>query len=222
MNLTDVRKAKIPRKKKVPVGRGESSGVGKTSGRGHKGQWARSGTSFRPYFEGGQMSIIRRIPKRGFNNKEFKTRFELVHLSDLSKHFEAGQTVDEASLRAKGLLRRHYLLKLLGDGAIDRKLTIKVHAASASAKEKVAKAGGTIEIVGVPTADGRKAEPQDRQQARVDKAADAKGDSSPGAPQGLTGRDKNRAKGETKPPRAQSKPKSKPDSGGKKPDSGKK
>ncbi len=150
MNLTDVRKAKIPRKWKFPKGRGESSGVGKTAGRGRKGQWARQGTSFRPYFEGGQMSIIRRLPKRGFNNKEFKTRFELVHLSDLPKHFEAGQTVDEASLRAKGLLRRHYLLKLLGDGAIDRKLTIRVHAASASAKEKVAKAGGTVELIASP------------------------------------------------------------------------
>jgi len=150
MNLTDVRKAKIPRKKKFLVGRGESSGLGKTSGRGHKGQWARSGTSFRPYFEGGQMSIIRRIPKRGFNNKEFKTFFEIVHLSDLSAHFEAGQVVDEASLRAKGLLRRHRLVKLLADGALDKKLTIKVHAASASAKEKVAKAGGTLEIVPVP------------------------------------------------------------------------
>jgi large subunit ribosomal protein L15 len=150
MNLTDARKAKIPRKKKFLVGRGESSGLGKTSGRGTKGQWARSGTSFRPYFEGGQMSIIRRLPKRGFNNKEFRTEFEIVHLSDLSKHFEAGQTVDDASLRAKGLLRRDRLIKLLGDGALDRKLTIKVHAASASAKEKVAKAGGTVELIAAP------------------------------------------------------------------------
>lgn len=150
MNLTDARKAKIPRKKKFLVGRGESSGLGKTSGRGSKGQWARSGTSFRPYFEGGQMSIIRRIPKRGFNNKEFKTFFEIVHLSDLAKHFEAGQTVDEASLRAKGLVRRHRPLKLLGDGTLDRKLTIKVHAASGSAKEKVAKAGGTLELLDAP------------------------------------------------------------------------
>ena len=156
MNLTDVRKAKIPRKKKFLVGRGESSGLGKTSGRGTKGQWARTGTSFRPYFEGGQMSIIRRLPKRGFNNKEFKTRFELIHLSDLAKHFEAGQTVDEASLRAKGLLRRHYLLKLLGDGAFDRKLTIKVHAASESAKAKVAKAGGTIELIPTPEIEVKK------------------------------------------------------------------
>ena len=165
MNLTDARKAKIPRKKKFLVGRGESSGLGKTSGRGSKGQWARSGTSFRPYFEGGQMSIIRRIPKRGFNNKEFKTQFELVHLSDLPKFFEAGQVVDEASLRAKGLLRRHRLLKLLGDGAIDRKLTIKVHAASASAKEKVAKAGGTIEILAVP-ADAKREEAEGARAAK--------------------------------------------------------
>ena len=183
MNLTDARKAKIRLQKKFPVGRGESSGVGKTSGRGHKGQWARSGTSFRPYFEGGQMSIIRRIPKRGFNNKEFKTRFELIHLSDLAKHFEAGQTVDEAALRAKGLLRRHYLLKLLGDGALDRKLTIRVHAASESAREKVAKAGGTIELIATKEIEVKKA-------------------LSPEA-QGKKG-----AKGETKPAAAPSKPKS--------------
>ena len=156
MNLTDARKARIRLRKKFPVGRGESSGLGKTSGRGTKGQWARSGTSFRPYFEGGQMSIIRRIPKRGFNNKEFKTQFELIHLSDLATHFEAGQTVDEAALRGKGLLRRHRLLKLLGDGAIDRKLTIKVHAASTSAKEKVAKAGGTIELIATPEIEVKK------------------------------------------------------------------
>jgi large subunit ribosomal protein L15 len=205
MNLTDARKAKIRLRKKFPVGRGESSGLGKTSGRGTKGQWARSGTSFRPYFEGGQMSIIRRLPKRGFNNKEFKTRFELVHLSELPQHFEAGSTVDEASLRAKGLLRRHYLLKLLGDGAIDRKLTIKVHAASASAKEKVAKAGGTVELIAAP-ADAKR----DAREAKADAATAArkaaKRDLSPEA------REKNRAKGETKPAPAESKTKDKPGS----------
>ena len=196
MNLTDIRKAKIPRKKKFLVGRGESSGLGKTSGRGSKGQWARSGTSFRPYFEGGQMSIIRRIPKRGFNNKEFKTQFEIVHLGDLSKHFEAGQTVDEASLRERGLLRRHRLLKLLGDGTLDRKLTIKVHAASASAKEKVAKAGGTLEILAEPTADGKNPE------HKTDTYTESRG--------------KNSVRAETKPAAPPSKPKSKPDSGGRK------
>src|SRR5688572_8579898 len=185
MNLTDARKAKIPRKKKFLVGRGESSGLGKTSGRGSKGQWARSGTSFRPYFEGGQMSIIRRIPKRGFNNKEFKTFYEIVHLSDLAAHFEAGQTVDEASLRAKGLVRRHLPLKLLADGAIDRKLTIKVHAASAAAKEKVSKAGGVLEILPSP------------KQAQADEAAAA--------------RDAKAAKGETKPAPAPSKGKPGPE-----------
>ena len=187
MNLTDARKARIRLRKKFPVGRGESSGLGKTSGRGTKGQWARSGTSFRPYFEGGQMSIIRRLPKRGFNNKEFKTKFELVHLDDLAKHFEAGATVDEASLRAKGFLRRHRLLKLLGDGAIDRKLTIKVHAASESAKAKVAKAGGTLEIVPVP-ADVIRAARDER-----------------------NGKNVKKKKPETKPAQAQSKPKAKPE-----------
>jgi len=206
MNLTDVRKAKIPRKKKFPVGRGESSGLGKTSGRGTKGQWARSGTSFRPYFEGGQMSIIRRLPKRGFNNKEFKTRFELIHLSDLAKHFEAGQTVDEASLRAKGLLRRHYLLKLLGDGAIDRKLTIKVHAASASAKEKVAKAGGTIEII--PTKEIEVKVEVKRDLSRAPKSqGGTKPDPAPDA------QSKGGAKAETKPAPAPSKPKAPPETG---------
>src|SRR5258706_10703572 len=201
MNLTDVRKAKIPRKKKFPVGRGESSGVGKTSGRGTKGQWARSGTSFRPYFEGGQMSIIRRLPKRGFNNKEFKTFFEIIHLSDLAKHFAAGQTVDEASLRARGLVRRHFPLKLLGDGAIDRKLTIRVHAASASAKEKVAKAGGTVVLIPTPAQEARAAST-----AEVQAAKKAKSALSPEA------RAKSGAKGETKPAPAESKDKGKPGS----------
>ncbi|MBI4565271.1 MAG: 50S ribosomal protein L15 [Planctomycetes bacterium] len=147
MNLTTVRAAKIPRKKKFRVGRGESSGVGKTSGRGHKGQWARGGTSFRPYFEGGQMSLIRRIPKRGFNNKPFRTEYEIVHLSDVAAAFAAGETVDETSLRAKGLIRRRRPVKLLGDGAVDKKLTIRVHRASKSAAEKVSKAGGELALV---------------------------------------------------------------------------
>ena len=147
MNLTDVRKAKIPRKKKFPVGRGTSSGIGKQSGRGKKGQYSRTGTSFRPYFEGGQMSIIRRLPKRGFNNAEFRRAYEVVNLSDISRLFAAGDTVDEAALRARGLLRRHLPVKLLADGALDKKLVIKVHKASKAAQDKVAKAGGTLELL---------------------------------------------------------------------------
>jgi large subunit ribosomal protein L15 len=146
MNLSDVRKAKIPRKKKFPVGRGHSSGVGKTCGRGRKGQYARQGTSFRPYFEGGQMPMIRRLPKRGFNNAVFKTDYEVVNVGQLEKAFAAGDTVDAAALRAKGLVRRDCDgVKILGGGALTKKLTVKAEAFAKSASEKIQKAGGTAE-----------------------------------------------------------------------------
>lgn len=157
MNLTTVRGAKIPHKKKFPVGRGESSGLGKQSGRGQKGQKARGGTSFRPYFEGGQMSIIRRIPKRGFNNAEFTTRYEIVNLGQLQEHFSDGETVDLAALRAEGLVRRALGVKLLGDGELKIKLTIKVDKASKSAVEKVQKAGGTVVLPPAPPPPGKRA-----------------------------------------------------------------
>jgi len=146
MNLTQVRKAKIPRKKKFPKGRGHSSGIGKTCGRGRKGQYARQGTSFRPYFEGGQMPMIRRLPKRGFNNAVFKTDYEVVNVGDLEKHFAAGETVDAASLRAKGLVRRNCDgVKILGGGTLTKKLTVKAEAYAKVAAEKIQKAGGTPE-----------------------------------------------------------------------------
>lgn len=149
MNLTDVRKGpKHPRKYKFPRGRGHSSGVGKTCGRGRKGQYARQGTSFRPYFEGGQMPMLRRLPKFGFNNSVFKTDWEVVNVGDLEKAFAAGATVDEAALREKGLVRRHCDgIKVLGQGALTKKLVIKVQAATKQAEEKIAKAGGTLEKV---------------------------------------------------------------------------
>jgi len=151
MNLTDIRKAKIPRKYKFPVGRGESSGVGKQSGRGNKGQWARQGTSFRFYFEGGQMSMIRRIPKRGFNNKQFKNGYEVVNLANLVELFADGATIDEAALRKAGLIRRHLPVKILaGGGDIKKKFTIKVHRVSESAIERIKKAGGTVEMLTPP------------------------------------------------------------------------
>lgn len=145
MNLTDAHRSGRQGKKKFPVGRGHSSGCGKTSGRGRKGQYARESTSFRPYFEGGQMSIIRRIPKRGFNNAEFRTEYEAVNLSDVSAAFKDGETVDRASLKKAGLVRRDLPIKLLGGGTIDKKLVIKVDRASGSAIEKCAKAGATLE-----------------------------------------------------------------------------
>lgn len=149
MNLSDVRKSRIPRKKKFPVGRGHSSGLGKTCGRGRKGQYARQGESFRPYFEGGQMPMVRRLPKRGFNNAAFKTDYEVVNVGQLEAAFAAGATVDEAALRAKGLVRRAADgVKILGEGELTKKLAVKAHAFTRSAEEKIVKAGGSVERLG--------------------------------------------------------------------------
>ena len=129
------------------LGCGESSGHGKTSGKGHKGQKARSGGSIRLGFEGGQMPLIRRIPKRGFNNTAFKISYAPVNLADLELLFEAG-SIDEAGLRAKGLVKGTWDgVKILGTGEVKKKFSIKVNAISASAKEKLEKAGGSIEIL---------------------------------------------------------------------------
>jgi large subunit ribosomal protein L15 len=148
MNLTDAKKSGLPRKKKFPVGRGHSSGIGKTCGRGRKGQYARQGTSFRPYFEGGQMPMLRRLPKRGFNNKAFAAVYEEVNVGDLEKAYSAGDQVDEGSLRAKGLVRRDVDgVKILGDGALTKKLSVKAHLFTKAAAEKIQKAGGTVEAL---------------------------------------------------------------------------
>jgi len=128
------------------LGSGESSGKGKTSGKGHKGQKARSGGSIRLGFEGGQMPLIRRIPKRGFNNAAFKTQYAVVNLSDLES-FEAGTTIDEATLRAAGLIRGTFDgVKILGTGELSKSLNITATKLSASAREKIEKAGGSITI----------------------------------------------------------------------------
>jgi len=146
MNLGDVKKSGLPRKYKFPKGRGHSSGVGKTCGRGRKGQYARQGTSFRPYFEGGQMSMLRRLPKFGFNNSFFKTDYEVVNVGELEKAFAAGTTVDHAALEGAGLVRRDCDgVKILGEGALTKKLVVKAEAFTKSAEEKIAKAGGSIE-----------------------------------------------------------------------------
>jgi len=130
------------------LGKGESSGLGKTSGRGHKGQKSRSGGGVRPGFEGGQMPLHRRLPKRGFNNKQFATRFAIVNVKDLNERFEDGAEVNEQSLREANLIKGGMFdaIKLLGNGDISKKLTVKVDAASATAKEKVEKAGGSISL----------------------------------------------------------------------------
>ncbi len=127
------------------LGKGESSGLGKTSGKGHKGQKARSGGNVRPGFEGGQMPLHRRLPKRGFNNVAFQKKSVIVNCSQLEAKFEAGATVNEESLRESGLIKGAFdVIKLLGQGDLTKSLTISVDSISVTAREKVEKAGGKI------------------------------------------------------------------------------
>lgn len=129
------------------VGRGRGSGKGKTSGRGHKGAKSRSGWSEKLAREGGQLAYFRRIPKRGFSNKVFATQFHIVNVRDLEKHFNAGDTVDAAALVAKGLVRDTELpVKVLGSGELTKKLSIAAGKVSATAQEKIEKAGGSIAL----------------------------------------------------------------------------
>ena len=129
------------------LGCGESSGHGKTSGKGHKGQKARSGGSLRLGFEGGQMPLIRRLPKRGFNNAAFHKEYAIVNLNDLNE-FKAGTVVNEQMLRESKLIRGNVAgIKILGDGDLTVKLVIHAHAFSQSAKDKIGKAGGSFEVV---------------------------------------------------------------------------
>lgn len=130
------------------LGRGIGSGLGKTSGKGHKGQWARSGGGVRPGFEGGQMPLIRRIPKRGFNN-HFRKTYSVVNLSILES-FDNNATVDIETLNEKGLIKivkGSVGLKILGNGTLTKTLTVKANAFSASAKEAIEKAGGKVEQI---------------------------------------------------------------------------
>ena len=128
------------------IGRGHGSGQGKTAGKGHKGQKARSGHGMRPGFEGGQMPLQRRIPKRGFNNI-FAAKAAVINVGAL-KAFEDGAVVDAAALKAAGIVKNiENGVKILGNGTVEKKLTVKVTAISASAKEKIEKAGGKAEVI---------------------------------------------------------------------------
>jgi large subunit ribosomal protein L15 len=146
VSLSNLGPAKGSRKKKVRVGRGMGSKLGKTSGSGNKGQKSRRGYSRRRGFEGGQMPLHRRIPKRGFHNP-FGVSYSVVNLEELNV-FPAGETVTPDLLRAHGFIRRATdPIKVLGDGELKTKLTIQAHAFSESAKEKITKAGGSFEVV---------------------------------------------------------------------------
>ena len=145
MKLHDLKPTEGSRHRRRRVGRGESSGLGKTCGKGHKGQKSRSGASIRPSFEGGQMPLARRLPKKGFNNAQFKTNFAIVNVSDLEEKFSDGDEVNEESLRACGLVKGVCdAIKILGNGDLSKKLTVTVDKLSASAREKIEKAGGSI------------------------------------------------------------------------------
>jgi large subunit ribosomal protein L15 len=148
MNLQDVRRIRIPRQKRHRVGRGQGSGWGTTSGRGNKGAGQRSGTTFRLHFEGGQMPIYRRLPKKGFSNAPFKLRYHVVNVGDLEKICEAGATVDLAALREVGYApKKARFLKILGWGEVTKALEVRAHAISRGAREKVEKAGGSVTLI---------------------------------------------------------------------------
>ena len=147
MELHDLHPAPGAKKSRKRIGRGPGSGTGKTAGKGHKGQKSRSGYSRRYGFEGGQMPLVRRIPKRGFCNI-FRVEFQVVNLRDLERVFTDGDTVSIEALVDKGLVRhRKRPVKVLGEGDLSKKLTVQVHKFSGSAKAGIEKAGGVCEMV---------------------------------------------------------------------------
>jgi large subunit ribosomal protein L15 len=142
MNLDDVHRGIHRHKKRRRLGRGKGSGQGKTAGRGHKGQASRAGWSRHPTFEGGQMPLVRRIPKRGFHNR-WALRVAVVNVGDLEEMFAAGAEVTPQALKEKDLAKARYdVLKVLGDGELSKRLTVSAHRFSRSALEKIQKAGG--------------------------------------------------------------------------------
>ena len=147
MQLHELSPAEGSKKAVKRIGRGAGSGQGKTAGKGHKGAKARSGYSRRPGFEGGQMPLQRRVPKRGFNNI-FRTEYAVINVAALEDRFEAGATVDTEALKACGLIKKELDgVKILGKGEITKALTVKVAAVSESAKAKIEAAGGTVEVL---------------------------------------------------------------------------
>lgn len=148
MQLHDVHVGITKHKRPKRIGRGPGSGNGKTAGKGHKGHSSRQGFKQNPVGEGGQMPIIRRVPKRGFNNGHFRKDFAIVNIESLGV-FEAGAVIDEAALRARGIVKGRHDdgIKILGDGELSKALTVKAQKFSESAAQKIAAAGGSTEIV---------------------------------------------------------------------------
>ena len=148
MKMHELRPAEGARTSAKRLGRGIGSGLGKTSGKGHKGQNARSGGGVRPGFEGGQMPLVRRIPKRGFNNR-FRKVYSIVNISALEAKFENGAVVDAEALIVSGILSKieDAGVKVLGGGELTKALTVKADKFSASAIEAIEKAGGSVEVL---------------------------------------------------------------------------
>ena len=148
MKLDEILSSAGKAKGRKRIGRGDGSGHGKTAGRGHKGYGSRSGAKSRLGYEGGQASYISRIPKRGFNNKNFKTVYQVVNVATLEERFDDGSTVDaEALVAARVIDNTVEPVKILGNGELKKKLTVKAEKFSASAKEKIEAAGGSIEVI---------------------------------------------------------------------------
>jgi large subunit ribosomal protein L15 len=144
MRLHDLKPRPGARHRRKRVGCGESSGHGKTSGRGHKGQKARSGGSIRLGFEGGQMPLIRRLPKRGFNHSAFKTVYAIVNVDDLEQ-FDSGARVNRELLEQRGLIKGRFDgIKILGRGKLTKSLTVEAHKFSATARQQIEAAGGSV------------------------------------------------------------------------------
>ena len=147
MKLHELRPNEGAFQTKKRVGRGVGSGLGKTSGKGHKGQNARSGGGVRPGFEGGQLPLFRRLPKRGFSNAMFKKEYATINVSDLEK-FEDGAVVTPELLKEMGILKKQLAgVKVLGNGELTKKLTVKAHKFSSSAIEKIEAIGGKAEVI---------------------------------------------------------------------------
>ena len=147
MRLDELKPAPGSKHRRKIVGRGIGSGHGAQSTRGMKGQRSRSGFSGMTGFEGGQMPLIRRVPKRGFRHTAFRIDFGVVNIGDFEKRFEAKASVTPQALKELGLLKGETKVKVLGDGTLSKSLSVQAHAFSASAKEKIEKAGGTAEVV---------------------------------------------------------------------------
>ena len=147
MQLHDLYPFLEERKTRKRVGRGSGSGLGCTAGRGNKGQNARSGGGVPAGFEGGQMPLQRRLPKRGFKNAPFRNRYEVVNLADIAAHFEGKSEISLEDIYGRGLARNGFPVKVLGDGDLSVALTIEAHTFSASALEKLQKAGGTAKAL---------------------------------------------------------------------------